>query len=139
MNSSWQKYRPIILIFILVGVFLFRNFYNSSRKTGTDSYKPEQQTTSRLNRNIDHLILTKHAKCRMDCRHITEDELKEILHDGNINNNKTNLEDERGASYALEGYTHEHQHLRVVFAPKTDGLVVVTCIDLDKEWQCDCN
>ena len=35
------------------------------------------------------LILTKHAKCRMDCRHISEDEIKEIIHDGKVNEAKS--------------------------------------------------
>jgi len=42
-------------------------------------------------------------------------------------------------TYALEGYSDEHQHLRIVVAPESDGLVVITCIDLDNEWQCNCN
>ena len=28
--------------------------------------------------------------------------------------------------------------IKEVFAPKDDGLVVVTVIDLDTEWKCDC-
>lgn len=138
MNKGFAKYRLIILVIVLIVAFLFKNFYRQ-RSSNSNASQTAQQTIPGLDRNTNHLILTKHARCRMDCRHITEDELKEILHEGNINNNKTNLEDERGASYALEGYTHEQQHLRVVFAPESDGLVVVTCIDLDKEWQCDCN
>ena len=40
-------------------------------------------------RNTARLILTKHAKCRMDCRHISEDEIKEIIHDGKVNEAKS--------------------------------------------------
>lgn len=92
-----------------------------------------------INRNIDNLRITQHAKCRMECRDITNDEIKEILQHGDINYMKSNVNDKRGATYALEGYSHDHQHLRVVFAPKKDEMVVVTCIDLDKEYECDCN
>ena len=93
-----------------------------------------------INRNIDHLIITRHARCRMDCRHITIPEIKEILHDGNINYNKSQPNDNRGPKYALEGYTHERQHLRIIFAPENESMVVVTCIDLDNEWACEsCN
>lgn len=138
MNKNWTKYRLIIIAVIVIGAFLFRNIYPSLRKTGNHTSQITQQTTE-LNRNIDHLILTKHAKCRMECRDITEEEIKEILHDGDINYNKSDLNNERGATYALEGYSHDKQHLRIIFAPEKDKLVVVTCIDLDKEWQCDCN
>ena len=89
-------------------------------------------------RNISHLILTKHAKCRMDCRHITESEIKEIIHNGNVNYAKSGRSNKGDDTYAIEGYSNERQHLRVVVAPEEDGLVVVTCIDLDREWPCNC-
>ena len=90
-------------------------------------------------RNTNRLILTKHAKCRMDCRQITIDEIKEILKKGNVNRSKTDVGSKGNSTYALEGYSHESQHIRVVVAPETDGLVVITCIDLNKEWPCNCN
>ena len=65
----------------------------------------------------------------MECRDITEEEIKEILHEGSINYMKSNRNDERGATYALKGESHEHQHLRIGFAPAKDEMVVVTCID----------
>ena len=138
MNKSSLKYRLIIAAVFLGSIFLFRHFY-SSLGTGKHSSQTTWSQSAELNRNIANLIFTKHAKCRMECRDITEDEIKEILHDGNINYNKSDLNDKRGSTYALEGYSHEHQHLRIVFAPEEDKIVVVTCIDLDKEWQCDCN
>jgi Domain of unknown function (DUF4258) len=92
-----------------------------------------------LFRNTSHLILTKHARCRMDCRHITEQEIKEIIHDGKVNYSKSGTGNKGDETYALEGYSNEHQHLRIVVAPENDGLVVITCIDLDNEWQCNCN
>lgn len=139
MNRNKNRYQLIIVAVIIIALFLFRIVYPSLRKSHNNSLQATQQISAGLNRNIDHLILTNHAKCRMECRDITEEEIKEILHAGNINYNKSNLIDVGGATYALEGYSHEHQHLRVIFAPKGTELVVVTCIDLDKEWQCDCN
>ena len=138
MNKNWSKYRLIIIALIVI-VFLLRTVYPSFKNFNKNTSQNSSQTTGSLDRNINHLILTKHARCRMECRDITEEEIKEILHEGNINYNKSDLNDNRGATYALEGYSHEHQHLRIVFAPKQNEMVVVTCIDLDKEWQCDCN
>ena len=90
-------------------------------------------------RNTTHLILTKHAKCRMDCRHITEGEIREVIHDGKVNYAKSGPGTKGDETYALEGYSDERQHLRIIVAPEDDGLVVITCIDLDKEWACNCN
>jgi hypothetical protein len=89
-------------------------------------------------RNTSHLILTKHVKCRMDCRQITLEEIKEILKKGNVNYAKSGLSSKGDSTFALEGYSQENQHIRVVVAPENDGLVVITCIDLNKEWPCNC-
>lgn len=90
-----------------------------------------------FNRNTSNLIFSKHAKCRMQCRNIDESEIREILKTGIINHKKIQS-DKRGMTYPVEGFTHDRQHVRIVFAPKADALVVVTVIDLDTEWKCDC-
>ena len=95
--------------------------------------------TEPVNRQESHLIYTHHARCRMDCRHITEKEIREILERGTINQAKSEPNGKPDPKYAFEGFTNEGQHLRVVFAPERDGLVVITCIDLATEWQCDCH
>ena len=85
------------------------------------------------------LAYTKHARCRMACRHITEGEILEILEYGEVNKAKSDPKDKPCPTFALEGHTHEGQHLRVVFAPCDRETKVVTCIDLDAEWTCACN
>ncbi len=92
-----------------------------------------------VNRKESHLVYTRHARCRMECRHITETEVKEILEKGQIDYRKSEPYAHPDPKYALEGYTKEGQHLRIIFAPSPRGLVVITCIELGVEWQCDCN
>src|SRR5689334_9103439 len=38
-----------------------------------------------IDRHPGHLIYTKHARCRMGCRHIDESEVTEILEKGRVN------------------------------------------------------
>jgi hypothetical protein len=97
----------------------------------------ERDEVEGFNRNSSNLIFSQHAKCRMGCRKIDESEIKEILKNGTINHKKIQS-DKRGKTYPVEGFTHDKQHVRIVFAPKADALVVVTVIDLDREWKCDC-
>ena len=126
-----MKHRPniplvviaIILLIIIAKVFLVKN---PSR-----AVEPF--------RNTRNLILTKHAVCRMNCRHITTREIKEVINEGHVNNAKSGVGSKGGPTYAIEGYSTENQHIRVVVAPENDGLVVITCIDLDHEWPCHCN
>ncbi|PWT73515.1 MAG: hypothetical protein C5B59_13230 [Bacteroidetes bacterium] len=86
-----------------------------------------------------HLVFTRHAKCRMDCRHITEQEISEIIQTGNINYAKSEPNSRPDPKYALEGYSKEGQHLRIVVAPQGETLIVITCIELGVEWECHCN
>ena len=90
--------------------------------------------------HIPQLIYTKHARCRMDCRHINETEIKEILSENSINSRKSDGNSKPCPTYAYEGYSREHQHLRIVIAKCDDSAwKVVTCIDLGNEFECDCH
>lgn len=89
-------------------------------------------------RDTSILAYSKHALCRMDCRQIDASEVKEILLNGELNYEKIG-EDAKGKTYPLEGVTRDRQHVRIVFAPHKHELVVVTAIDLDHEWDCNCN
>jgi hypothetical protein len=103
-----------------------------------DTISSADNTSNDFKRSVSHIIYSKHAHCRMDCRHIDENEVKEILQNGKVNERKIETDD-RGKTYPLEGVAEGH-HLRIVFAPKGDDAVeVVTCIDLDTDWQCDCD
>lgn len=98
----------------------------------------EQDKKDPFKRNA-RLIFTHHARCRMDCRHITPIEIDEIVHKGKINYGKSEPEGRPDPKYALEGYTAEQQHLRIIVAPEEEKLIVVTCMELGVEWACDCN
>ena len=92
-----------------------------------------------LNRNPAHVAYSKHARCRMQCRHIYENEVVEILHEGAINYSKSQLNtDACHNRYAVEGYSKDNQHLRIIFASCGNDITVITCIDLDNDWWCDC-
>ena len=144
-----KKYLPLIVLIAAAGLFVYVKMHQRGPTTKTvhadeqitvPAILPPSDAPNRvegLNRRTSHIFYSKHARCRMDCRHIDESEIKEILENGKINYSKVE-EDARGKTYPLEGITHDKQHVRVVFAPKDDGLLVVTCIDLDNEWACDC-
>lgn len=92
-----------------------------------------------LNRNPAEINYTKHARCRMDCRKISQQEVEEILKDGEVNYKKSDVNgNECNRKYAVEGYSKDKQHLRIVFAPCQNEVTVITCIDLDTEWECHC-
>jgi hypothetical protein len=93
---------------------------------------------SGFDRRISYVEYSNHARCRMDCRHITQAEIEDIMQNGKINYNKSDLQNTRCPRYALEGITKDDQRVRIVFAQCNESTTVVTVIDLNTEWQCDC-
>ncbi len=93
-----------------------------------------------FNRNPHKIIFTKHGKCRMNCRSIDSLEVDEILKNGNINYIKSDTSSTNPCrkKYALEGKTRDNQQVRIIFSPCKDNQTVVTVIDMDTDWVCDC-
>ena len=135
-----KKYFPFLALIAAVLLFIWVKQHQRG-----DSKAPQKNVrtvieaeTGGFNRGIARLVYSKHAQCRMNCRQIDSTEVKDILANGTLNESK--IEDsDKGRSYPLEGFTKDKQHVRIVFAPHQDEIVVVTVIDLDKEWQCNCN
>lgn len=138
---------PVIILIVLAITALVIKQFNQAGKsniTGRNSYERADKVqrnagTRGLNRNPSHINYSKHARCRMGCRHIDESEVKEILHEGTVNYNKSELQgDDCHKRYAVEGITHDEQNVRIIFAPCNNEVTVVTVIDLDEDWPCDC-
>jgi len=117
-----------LCITIVIGAFILSACQTNSPAGNTENAS-----------NIPPLIYTKHAKCRMACRHINEAEIKEVLTENHINQRKSNAESKPCPTFAYEGYSKDNQHLRIVIAKCDNTWKVVTCIDLGNEFECDCH
>jgi hypothetical protein len=142
-----KKALPLILLAVLAVIALSIKQCNSTTNDVKPTTKNKKQTDTTqqdyskrgLNRSPSHINYSKHARCRMDCRHIDEAEVQQILKEGKINYTKSELKGEDcKKKYAVEGDTKDKQEVRIIFAPCADEVTVVTVIDLGKEWVCDC-
>lgn len=134
MNKKALPYFAIIVLAIIV--FFVKNCGVGSRNKNTTSEVKQQRG---LIRNPSNINYSKHAKCRMECRHIDESEVKEVISNGTINYRKSDLQkSDCSKRYAIEGYSKDRQHLRIIAVPCANELTIVTCIDLDKDWECHC-
>jgi hypothetical protein len=141
-----KKAAPYIFLAILVVIaLLVRKCNDNPGKTTTRDQQRDNNTTGEVDRNrgfdrrASYLEYTQHAKCRMDCRHITQEEVKDIMQNGKINYNKSEAGGKPCPTYALEGHTQaDNQHVRIVFAQCDYKTKVVTCIDLDNDFECHC-
>ena len=142
-NSKWA---PLALIVILGFVlFLIKSFSDVAKKKPRPAPKIEKQDPAKninrdhgFDRRISYLQYSDHAKCRMECRHITQQEVQEIMQEGKINYNKSDVKNARCPRYAVEGITNDDQRVRIVFAQCNESTTVVTVIDLDTEFACSC-
>lgn len=144
MNKKWAPY--ILILLLGAAVIIIK----TCKKNDQSQPKPKVTTNNRkdpaagvnrdrgFDRRIAYLEYSDHAKCRMQCRHISQAEVEEIMQDGNINYNKSDLQNARCPRYAVEGVTNDDQRVRIVFAQCNEKTEVVTVIDLDTEWQCHC-
>ncbi len=136
-----KKAAPLILLaFLALAVFLVKK----CRHIDSTSGKTKKTTVSAVNRDrgfdrrVSYLQYSNHAKCRMQCRHISQAEVEETMQDGKINYAKSDIHNSRCPRYALEEVTKDNQRVRIVFAQCNNYTEVVTAIDLDTEWTCDC-
>ncbi len=84
------------------------------------------------------LDITRHGACRMDCRKIDQGEAMTVLREGTLDPSRTRT-DGPCPSHAIEGTGTDGHRLRVVFAECRDETRLVTAIDLDQDWPCDCD
>jgi hypothetical protein len=140
-----KKLIPYLLVLVLFVVALFvKKCREATNDDGLTTDTKEERSSSKAIGNLDvfrdenaEYFFTKHARCRMECRHITQREVKEIVRKADVNYSKSELDAPRGPKYALEGYTlKDKQHIRIIVAPKQKHLTIVTVIDLDEEWSC---
>ncbi len=80
---------------------------------------------------------TRHGECRMECRHISSDEVREILNHGTVAHDRTRR-DGRCTTYAVEGTTSEDQRVRIVYGDCERETRLITAIDLGEDWDCEC-
>jgi hypothetical protein len=139
-----KKFAPLIILAVLaVAILIIKQCKHGSSASG-DKQESGQAHSGEVNRDrgfdrrVSYLQYSNHAKCRMGCRHVTQEEVEETMRDGKINYRKSDLQNPRCPRYALEDVTKDNQRVRIVFAQCNNYTEVVTVIDLGTEWTCDC-
>ncbi len=134
----------LIVVLAVVLFFVKRDTASETTDKKRVTNNNDKADPSNINRNrgfdrrVSFIEYTEHAKCRMECRNISQAEIKEIMQDGKINYNKSNVNDKPCPTYALEGITNDNQKVRIVFAQCDFKTKVVTAIDLETDWECHC-
>ena len=115
----------LLLLLLVLGIFMRRLW-------------KEPAAREAFNRHPAQLGFTKHARCRMDCRHITEAEVRGVIEGGIINLSKSDPRDKPCPTYALQGTTQKGESIRVILAQCADETRVITCYNLHTDFECHC-
>lgn len=139
MNKKWIPYLLIIVLAIVL-FFIRKNKQGDTTKPKITTGKKDTSTNRNrgFDRRVSCLEYTAHAKCRMQCRKISQAEVEEIMKEGKINYAKSDVNDLPCPTYALEGITNDNQRVRIVFAQCDYKTKVITSIDLNTDWECHC-
>ena len=146
VNKKWVPY--LLIGVMLLAILLIRQCRSepvpAPKPVVTDKNRPTNPASNPTNRDkgfdrrVSYLEYSNHARCRMQCRKIAQAEVEEIMRDGKINYNKSDLQNARCPRYAVEGVTQDDQRVRIIYAQCNDKTVVVTVIDLETDFKCDC-
>lgn len=146
MNKKWVPY--LLIALLAVALFVIKQYKSSKEPVPkpkvTDNDRPKDPASNPTDRDkgfdrrTSYLKYSNHAKCRMQCRKISQAEVEEIMREGKINYNKSDLNNARCPRYAVEGVTSDDQRVRIVYAQCNESTTVVTVIDLETDFKCDC-
>jgi hypothetical protein len=132
---SNKNIKRLIYFIVLLGIIIYRYV-----ATGNEPKTTREESNQIVLNTLQNkpLVYTDHAKCRMDCRYISEEEVLNALKNGKINSKKSYPNDEPCSTFAIEDNTLDGQSIRIIFANCNEVVKVVTAIDLNQEHQCYC-
>ena len=82
------------------------------------------------------IVYTQHALCRINCRDLSKHEVQQVIETGSINYRKSEVEARPCPKYAYE--SSSPKRLRVVVGACPTQRKVITAIDLDRKFNCEC-
>lgn len=121
-------------------IIIIKSGKKDQQPTVTNHKKnPANDRDRGFDRRVSLLEYSTHARCRMQCRAISQTEVEETMLEGKINYNKSDLQNTRCPRYAVEGITRDNQRVRIIYAQCNRSTTVVTVIDLGTDHECDCS
>lgn len=119
----------LIIILVLMSAFFYLACQNGKE------YSVKSNKESFRNKPVQY---TKHARCLMSCKHISENDIEELISKGKLNTKECFPKDKPCPTFAVEGLTADSQNVRVIVGECAGAARVITVIDLAKERKCNC-
>ena len=106
--TTGQRIRLYGFGFVLGCVMVYFMLFKGENRT---QWLPENRVKAQVHKSI--FTFSEHAKCIMECKKITEEEVREVLKNGDVNFSESDTRGVPCPSYAIEGTSH-NKKLRVL-------------------------
>jgi hypothetical protein len=101
-------------------------------------WRQEPDQKEAFDRGIKELQYTNNARCRMVCRKISEEDIKEIMDKGIINFSRSNRRAQPCPMFTLQGRTRDREYIQVIFSQCSEETRVLNCYNLEQDVDCPC-
>lgn len=125
MFDKFNHGRTALIIAIVLTIFIF--------------FLQRNDEPTKLIYNGKTVDISKHAACRMDCREITMSDVRAVLKNGKLNDEKSEPNAPRCPKFVLDGKSKDKESLRIVMADCDEIAKLVTVIDLKNDYDCECD
>lgn len=125
-----MRSRNVILSLILVLALLAFTFMK------VRFWEPKRKLT--FNRNPYRIEYLQLALCRMDCHHISANDITEIIKTGKVNVEESNLKNKPCPLFAVQGVTKKRVDLQVFIIQCGRVAKVINCSSPQTDFDCQC-
>lgn len=134
--------RWAVLLLFALAFWLGWNQYQTSPAVPDDPLTEEERAQFKekdLTYQGRTLRVTKHARCRMNCRKLDAYEVQQVINQGEVNRKKSKpAQGDRCKSLAYEGRSPDGPRARIIIGECEDAPILITVIDLDHKYDCFC-
>ena len=106
--NKWRRIRLYLLGFLIGCVMVY---FLLLRGVNRDYWTPNNRVKEQVKKST--FKYSEHAKCMLQCKGISEDEVQEILKNGDVNFTESDTHGVPVPTYAIEGTSH-NKKLRVL-------------------------
>lgn len=85
------------------------------------------------------LYYSRTANCKMECMKVTEEDIRQVLKEGEASIPKAKDSTSTEIIFSIEGDTKTNQRIKVLVTPKGSALFVITVNPFGEKIECDCN
>ena len=124
---TWKRIRLYLFGFIIGCVMVYFMLLRGANRT---YWLPNNRVKEQVDKSS--FKFSEHAKCILECKRITEEEVREVLKNGDVNFSASDTRGVPCPSYAIEGTSHNKKiRVLVTIFERDSTAEITTAINLE--------